>query len=46
MPNRELLQFDAKQIQAKFKHVADFGIAGEYNKMSATEYEHGGLGGG
>ena len=32
------LVYSSKQLQAKFKHAADFGVAGNYSKANATNF--------
>ena len=34
----KILKFSAKQLQAKFKHAADFGVIGNYNKVNAAKF--------
>ena len=31
--------FELKQLQAKFKHAGDFGVAGNFNKATLAQYE-------
>lgn len=33
------LSIDSRQLQARFKHAADFGIAGSFNKANAGAFE-------
>jgi hypothetical protein len=34
----EILLRTSTQLQAKFKHAKDFGVAGNYSKINATEF--------
>ena len=36
LPN---VTYDAKQLQAKFKHAIDFGVKGNYSKAKAVEFQ-------
>jgi hypothetical protein len=37
---RGTLQMAASQLQSKFKHAGDFGIAGNFNRANATAFEN------
>lgn len=33
-----VLLYTARQLQAKFKYAADFGVIGNYNKANASKF--------
>jgi colicin D len=33
------ITFDARQLQGKFKHAADFGVMGKYSREQAAHFE-------
>ncbi len=33
------MTFTARQLQSKFKHAEDFGVAGPYSRVQATRFE-------
>lgn len=37
-PTSDVLLNSSKQLQAKFKHAGDFGVAGNYSKANAAKY--------